>query len=78
MAGTDAVSTHVPPVRKLATLPETVQMAGVLEAKAMTPFDGDVALKVAVVPAVCVLSAVKVTDCGARVTVNDCVAVALW
>jgi hypothetical protein len=72
-AGTDAVSVQVPAVRKLAVVPVTVQTDGVVEPNVTGPFDVEVALRVAVVPAVSVPSAVKLMVCAAGVTVVDCV-----
>jgi len=60
LAGTEAVRVQVPPVRKLAVPPETVQTDSVVEPNVMAPFDVEVALRAAVVPAVCAARALKV------------------
>ena len=61
---------QVPLVRKLATLPLTVQTVGVVEANVSAPFDDVVALSVIEVPAVCVPMAGNVSAGCAKFTVT--------
>lgn len=74
--GTEAVRVQVPAVKKVAVVPDTVQTLDVVEAKVIGPFDGAVALSVAVVSAVCGPRAVKLMVWVASVTVVDLVALA--
>jgi len=70
VVGTEAVSVQVPLVKKLAVLPETVQTDGVVDPNVTVPFEVDVALRVAVVPAVCVPRAGNVIVCTLKFTVT--------
>ena len=72
-AGTEAVRVQVPPVRKVAFEPETEHTDGVVEPNVIVPFEDELALRVAVVPADCAPRAVNVMVCDAKVTVVDCI-----
>jgi hypothetical protein len=72
LAATEAVIVHVPAVRKLTVVPETVQTVGVVEANVTGELEVVVALSAAVCRAVAAGTVAKVIVDAASTTVTVC------